>query len=293
MNHFSIKDIETLTGIKPHTLRIWELRYGIPQPKRTSTNIRFYDDNDLKLLLNVAILNRNGHKISKITKLKQNEIDELVLKYSSSSDDYSIQIESLIGAMLNLDEVAFEKILSSCIIRSDFERAMMEVVFPFLRRVGILWQTGTVNPAYEHFLTNLIRRKLIVAIDALALNTSTDAKKFLLFLPHEEFHELGLLFAKYVIKKRGHKTIYLGQNLPLIDAEALSAIYKPDYVVIALTSSLKHGTLQHYINDLAKRFAKCKLILSGFQVVHTPVKSPSNTKIFKSIADLIEFLEKI
>lgn len=288
MNRFSIKDIELLTGIKQHTLRIWELRYGLPNPKRTDTNIRSYSDLDLKLLLNVSILNRNGLKISKITSLSREQMDKMVLDYATNADNFSLQSEALITAMLNLDEVAFEKTLSSCILKSDFEKTMIDVIFPFLRRAGVLWQTGTINPAYEHFLTNLVRRKLIVAIDALPLITNPTAKKFLLFLPQEEFHEIGLLFSKYLLRKYGHKTMYLGQNLPAADAESVNDIFKANYVVTALTTSLKNGSVQKFINDLSGRFSKSKIIVSGFQVVGKALKPPSNVIVVKEFSEMAE-----
>jgi len=203
MNRFSIKDVEALTGIKSHTLRIWEQRYNITKPKRTATNIRFYDDEDVKMLLNVAILNRNGLKISKINKLPKPEMDKLVMEVASKSECINSQVEMLVNAMLDLDEMAFEKCLSHNIIRVGFEQTMYEIVFPFLRRVGVLWQVGNINPSFEHFLSNLIRRKIIVAIDALPIPTDPKAKKFLLFLPQNELHELSLLFGKYLIRKAG------------------------------------------------------------------------------------------
>jgi MerR family transcriptional regulator, light-induced transcriptional regulator len=210
MNQFSIKDIENLTGIKSHTLRIWEQRYGIPHPKRTSTNIRYYDDNDLKLLLNVSMLNRQGHKISHLTRMDQAELERLALSYSESTSDTTVQVDALMNAMFNLDELAFEKVLSTNLLKFGIEYTMTELFFPFMKRLGMLWQTGGVSPSFEHFMSNLIRQKLIVAIDSKSGIVKENAKSFILFLPETEIHELGLLFANYLLKSRGHRTLYLG-----------------------------------------------------------------------------------
>lgn len=162
MNHFSIKDIENLTGIKSHTLRIWEQRYGIPNPKRTETNIRYYDDEDLKLLLNVSMLNKQGHKISQLTSLSKAELENMALTYSEDVTDEGIQLDTMLAAMFNLDETAFEKILSSHLLKFGLEYTMTHLFFPFLKRIGVLWQTGQVNPAFEHFMSNLIRQNLLL-----------------------------------------------------------------------------------------------------------------------------------
>ena len=177
MNQFSIKDIEVLTGVKSHTLRIWEQRYGIPLPKRTPTNIRYYDDDDLKMLLNVSMLNKQGHKISHLTKMSKDELEKLAFSNALDSSESNIHIDSLLAAMFKLDEIAFEKILSTHLIKNGLEQTMINLFFPFLKRIGVLWQTGQVNPAFEHFMSNLIRQKIIVAIDSQTFSTSDDAKK--------------------------------------------------------------------------------------------------------------------
>lgn len=287
MNHFSIKDIENLTGIKSHTLRIWEQRYGIPSPKRTETNIRYYDDEDLKLLLNVSMLNKQGHKISQLTSLSKAELESMALTYSEDVEDAGIQLDSMLAAMFNLDENAFEKILSSHVLKFGLEYTMAHLFFPFLKRIGVLWQTGQVNPAFEHFMSNLIRQKLIVAIDAQIHTVKPESKKFVLFLPEGEMHEIGLLFANFVLRARGHQTIYLGQNLPYTDLDSIIGQYNANYVMTVLTSIPLKSGIQDLINNLATRYPEQTMLLTGMQVANQiSLKLPANVKVLNTIEDL-------
>ncbi|HMT30759.1 MAG TPA: MerR family transcriptional regulator [Bacteroidia bacterium] len=294
MNHFTIKDIEHLTGIKSHTLRIWEQRYGIPHPKRTATNIRYYDDEDLKLLLNVSLLNRQGHKISRLTSLSKEELEKLVLSYSSNVNDTSIQIDTMMQAMFNLDEGAFDRILSSHLMKFGLERTMLDLFFPFLKRIGVLWQTGQVNPAFEHFMSNLIRQKIIVAIDSQSSVLKTESKKFILFLPESEIHELGLLFANYAIRARGHKTIYLGQNLPYTDLDAIVDQYNCDFIMSVLTSTPTKNSPQVFVNNLSSRFKNRTILLTGIQITsNQAITAPSNVRFLPSFDSFIAFIESL
>ncbi|MEQ9302640.1 MAG: MerR family transcriptional regulator, partial [Marinoscillum sp.] len=165
MSTFSIRDLEHLSGIKAHTLRIWEQRYELIKPKRTDTNIRYYDDHDLKLILNVALLKENGIKISKIAEMSDGELQREVLKLTERNLRYPEQIHALTISMVDLDEDRFNKIISSNILKLGFEKTMMNVIYPFLSKIGILWQTSAINPAQVHFISNLVRQKLIAAID--------------------------------------------------------------------------------------------------------------------------------
>lgn len=294
MNQFSIKDIENLTGIKSHTLRIWEQRYGIPHPKRTATNIRYYDDEDLKLLLNVSMLNKQGHKISRLTSLTKEELERLALTTAEESTDTTVQIDSLMRAMFNLDEAAFEKILSTNLLRNGIEGTMMDLFFPFLKRVGVLWQTGQVNPAFEHFMSNLIRQKLIVAIDSSSTPAEETGKRFILFLPETEIHEIGLLFANYLIRTRGHQTLYLGQNLPYTDLDAVLEQYHSEYIMSVLTSIPVKGSVQNFVDNIAARFKKHKILLTGYQITGgNLIKAPGNVKLINSFKEFIYFLDNL
>lgn len=252
-----------LTGIKAHTLRIWEQRYNLPQPKRTATNIRYYDDEDLKLLLNVSMLNQHGHKISEITRFSEQEIRDLAISYSVHSDRHSVHLQSMMASMINLDELAFEKVLSTCILQSGLERTIFEVVFPLMSMLGAMWVTGTVNPAYEHFISSLVRQKLIVAIDGQDFQHSASQKKFLLFLPEGEHHELGLLFGNFLIRSAGHHSMYLGQNLPVGDLRMIADKYRPDYVLTSLTTGFPQVVADGFVKELQEIFPKSTLLLTG------------------------------
>lgn len=293
MSNFSIKDLEHLSGIKAHTIRIWEQRYELIQPKRTDTNIRFYDDKDLKLILNVALLKDNGFKISKIANMSEGEIQREVMTLTEKKLKYPEQIHALTIAMVDIDEERFEKIISTNILKIGFEKTMINIIYPFLSKIGILWQTGSINPGQEHFITNLIRQKLIVAIDSQYVNKSKDSKTFLLYLPEGELHELSLLFANYIIRARQHQTIYLGQSLPITDLEHVYTHHKPDYVMTIITSSPGSSYIQEYVNLLGEKFAESEVILSGYQVVGQDLETPENTTIFNRLDKIVDFVEQL
>jgi len=235
MANYSIRDLEKLSGIKAHTIRIWEKRYQLIQPRRTSTNIRYYSDNELKKLLNISILHRHGYRISKIAQLDNDEIHERIREITNEGCDFISQVENLVIAMIELDENKFEKILSKSIIRIGFEETIIKLVYPLFEKIGILWVTGTINPAQEHFMSNLIRQKLVSAIDGQISSDSSASKKFILFLPEGELHELGLLFYSFMLKKSGHQVIYLGQSVPFHDLIEINEI-KP----LIISSPLLH-----------------------------------------------------
>ncbi len=247
MANYTIKDLEKLSGIKAHTIRMWEKRYGLIEPTRTSTNIRTYCDDELKKLLNISILNRNGFKISRIADLSMDEINSRINQLTKNSDDTETQIENLAISMIDLDENKFEKIISRAIIQLGFEDMVVKIVYPFLDRIGVMWQTGTINPAQEHFVSNLIRQKLIVAIDSQVYNQNNHSKSFMLFLPEGELHELGLLFFSYLIKKRGHRIIYLGQSVPIDDLISVYRIRPVDYLLTSFVSSINGNNGKSFI----------------------------------------------
>ncbi|MDX1907628.1 MAG: MerR family transcriptional regulator [Bacteroidia bacterium] len=292
MGTYSIKDLEQLSGIKAHTLRIWEQRYQIITPKRTPTNIRYYDDTDLRLVLNIAFLNHNGEKISHIAKLSPEEIQTLVKKISDSNLEFPNQVNALVIAMVNLDEERFEKIISTNTLQFGFENTMMQVVYPFLNQIGILWQTGGINPAHEHFITNLIRQKLIVAIDGQVVTPNPYAKRYMLFLPEGEMHELTLLFAAYIIKARYNKVIYFGQNLPLKDLAVICDTYKPEYIHTIVTSYPSRENLVSYLEELKRRCAGSQILVAGYQVMQVMDQLPEGIKVFQQLPDLIHFVDE-
>ncbi len=291
INRFSIKEVEALTGVKQHTIRIWEQRYNVPQPKRTATNIRYYTDNDLKLLLNIAMLNRIGHKISKIACLNECEIEKLVLEHIEKSNSTLLQLESLINAVMRMDEKGLEKIIQRNILKEGFELTMTNLIFPFLHRVGMMWQAGCVCPAYEHFLASLIRQKIIAASDGLKTEANHSTKKFMLFLPQGESHELGLLYANYLIRSRGQQSVYLGQNLPFDCLQTAFNTFHPNYIVSVITSPTKLKDVQNFIQRLASSYPHTQIILSGTQLLSKSLHIPHNVSViedFDRFTNLIE-----
>jgi len=293
MNRFSIKDIEVLTGVKAHTLRIWEQRYQIVKPERTTTNIRFYTDDDLRKLLNVTFLNNKGFKISELSKLSNNELNDKAESTGiSQAGDYEAQMQALTLHMVELDQIAFERVLSSAILALGLENVIVKIVFPFLYNVGFLWQTGAITPAHEHFISNIIRQKLIVAIDGQEPNYKENSKKYLLFLPENELHEAGLLFSNYIIQSRGQKVIYLGQNIPIADVVSIYKLYKPDFILTAITSPLINiDYLSGFFTEIAEQFKETTLLVGGPQVkLFNGANFPTNILLLKTLDDLIHLV---
>jgi DNA-binding transcriptional MerR regulator len=288
---YSIKDFEQLSGIKAHTLRIWEQRHNLLQPKRTDTNIRYYDDDDLKLILNVALLNDNGVKISKIASMSPNELREEVIKLTDRSLTHDDQIHALTICMIEMDEERFDKILSTNILKLGFEQTMLNIIYPFMSKIGILWQTGAINPAQEHFMSNLVRQKLIVAIDGQIQKQG--GKKFLLFLPEGELHEISILFASYLIKCKGHKVIYLGQSTPNEDLLSVYKLHQPEYLFTAITTSPSSEYVQDYIQALSERFTSAHILVTGYQVLGQDLSFPANVSQLSYIRDIKDLLEEL
>ncbi|MFP4023700.1 MAG: MerR family transcriptional regulator [Thiohalospira sp.] len=293
MASYSIKELENLSGIKAHTIRIWEKRYNIIVPSRTETNIRYYCDKDLKRLLNIAILNRQGIKISEIAKLSDSEMSEKVMSMSTESGNAERNIEQLVIAMVDMDEVKFDRILSRYIMHEGFENAVIKVIFPFFERIGILWQTGTINPAHEHFVSNLFRQKLMVAIDNIMVTDNQKAKKFILFLPEGEYHELGLLFYNYLIRKSGKIVYYLGSSVPFNDVVETSKMVNPDYLFTTITALLTKEDTVKYLKNLSKTFPFQKIFITGQQMDQILKQPPSNVVKIASPHDFSETLKNM
>ena len=289
MGKYSIKELEQLSGIKAHTIRIWEKRYAIINPKRTDTNIRFYSDEDLKRIINVSLLNTNGFKISRIAEMSEHEIIQKVLEISATKNDNSVHINQLVLAMVNLDEEKFETTLSGFFMRYNFEETITGIVYPFLEKTGVLWQTHNVTPAQEHFISNLIRQKLIVGIDGLPLQTDSP-NKVVLFLPENELHEIGLLFYHYLLRKAGYHTIYLGQAVPHVDLKQVYDVYRPQTLVTMITTNLPDATVEEYLQQLSADFPCNQILVSGLQVRALENKRCfDRIQIFDNVLEFSEF----
>lgn len=291
---FFIKDIENITGIKAHTIRIWEQRYSIITPKRTDTQIRYYDEEDLRFILNVSILNSNGYKISRIAKMSKEDVQRKCQAITEVNSKYDQQIQSLVAAMLAFDEKEFNKILAINILKLGLEETMIHIVFSFMEQVGILWLAGTIHPAHEHFISSLIRQRLFVSIDNLNGNVKENSKKFLLFVPTGESHDLGLLFANYLLRSRGHHVIYLGSSLPFEDLYKIFTLHKPDYIFSTITSLNSNVSIQGFINNMAKHWPETTILLTGAQVVKRKnLRLYPNIQIIDNPDNFLNFLKKL
>ncbi len=292
MTVYSIKDLEQLSGIKAHTLRIWEQRYNFIKPNRTDTNIRNYNVEDLKLILNIALLKDHGLKISKIAKLSEEQIQKEVVKIADQQLGFPDQVQALTTSMLELDEERFELIINANVDKFGFETTMINIVYPFLIKIGTLWITGSIGPVQEHFMSNLIRQKLIVAIENIdRKHTAINTKSFVLYLPEGEYHEIGLLFAQYIIRSRGHKITYLGQSLPKGDLEYVVNLQKPDYIFVAITSFPNADNIQKYLTWMSSKIQHTEILLTGYQVMNQPLKLAKNMKVIANIEELISMIE--
>lgn len=292
MKRFSISDIESLIGIKAHTIRAWEARYNLVPPKRTPTNIRYYEEEDLKHLLNIVTLNEKGYKISRIAKMDKVQINDLVLQLQADYNNDTVQVLRLSDAALKYDEIAFAEILSGCIQELGLVDTMDLVLFPFMKKVGMLWQTGAIDPSHEHFASNLIRDRMIVEIDKLSKPVRKDPKRFLLFLPEAEMHEIGLLFARYLLKRCGMDTLYLGQEIPYSDLKKVIAHYKPDYAFIVLTS-LNLGKDINKILTKVLDHMDVPLLVAGSLISEFDILLDDRLTPLKKVCEIVEFLDDL
>ena len=285
---FSIKDLECFGGVKAHTIRMWERRYQLLEPKRTSTNIRFYDLSDLQKLLNVTFLLEHDYKISKIAEYNTEEIASLVQDYVNKQHIGTNHhaISSLKIAMMNFDHYLFTKTYNSLTERMDFRTIFFQVFIPLLEEIGLLWQSNSINPAHEHFISNLIRQKMHVQIELQSQKQCNTSKTFVLFLPENEIHDLGLIFLHYEIASRGFRCIYLGQSIQTESLKYLVATQKQSYFVSYLTINSNNISILEFANQFNKdvKCDKAQLFLLG-RLVQTEDQAgmPSNVHLIKTI----------
>lgn len=289
MNAFTIKDLENLTGIKAHTIRIWEQRYSFLKPQRTDTNIRYYNNEELKKILNIALLNKYGYKISHIDRMSETEINDKIITLNNALAQQERVINDLIQQMVDLNIEAFEANLSEYIRLRGIEKTINHIIFPFMERIGVLWITGHINPAQEHLVSNIIRQKLIVGTETVVSHLKVD-QTGLLFLPEGEFHELGLLFIQYLLKSRGISVLYLGANVPIEDVEYIIKAKNPDFLYTHLTS-VSHGfSFDRFINQAAKKFDNIPFIISGRLAIAYEKKIPAKMNFKRSLQEVTEFI---
>ncbi len=292
MDSFTIKDLENLSGIKAHTLRIWEQRYGFLKPSRTFTNIRYYSNEELKTILNIALLNKYGFKISHIDKMSQAEIKEKILSLNQQQAQQERIVNELIQHMVDLNMDSFEQTLDTYIMGRGIERAITQIIFNFMERIGILWLTNHINPAQEHLVSNIIRQKLIVGIQSVTTPLKLN-KTLILFLPEAEYHELGLLFMYYLLKSRGATVIYLGSNVPIKDVAYVVNLKKPDYLYSHITTPGQNFNFDKFLGNISKNFPTTPVIISG-QLTHSYEKKIQPPVMFKkTFTEVMDFISKL
>lgn len=282
---YTISDLEQLSGIQSHTIRIWEHRYHALVPHRSAGNTRYYDDKQLLRLLNIVSISKQGLKISKICALTDDAIHQLIEQdirdTVSKNQQYEFYISKLLKHGIAYDEATFSQLLNQCFAKYDITDSYQFIIYPLLVRLGLMWRKDSICAAQEHFLIHIIRQKIYVAIENLPI-TETN-KTWLLFLPEDEDHEMGLLYANYALRKRLQKVIYLGPRVPLTAVNQVVEVNNVDYILIFMTQTNSVVNAQNYINDLSKRYPKISIHLAGNQKLITNLKLPSNFSWFKSI----------
>jgi len=290
--HYSIKQLEALTGIKAHTLRIWEQRHEIVVPKRTEGNTRYYSSEDVRLMLNVVTLYRDGCRISEIAKMTKQEICcQIRQTVAKLQCNYEPQINSLITSMIEFKEVIFDKTITSSILKRGFEKTITYIIFPLLQKIDTLLASNTVSVSQKQFIYNLIRRKLFAAIETQEDFFINTTNKYLLFLPKGEDKDLPLLFAHYLIKQAGGSVCYLGANINLEQVLEVYSIYEPDYLFTLVNSPLPLSNGE-YFKKLSKTFPKAQIVVGGTQVTNTCTKSFKNILSLCQIEDITAFVQK-
>lgn len=292
MQRFTIGDITNLTGLSAHSIRKWEERYQLIPTKRTESNIRCYDQNDMCFFLNVSALLKSGYKISAIAKMDDEAIKTAINKLAGINREAGMPENKLIHATLNLDNFGLSNVLDYLIERHGMIRTATEVIFPFMIKVGWMWQVGTLNPAHEHFASNIIRQKMITAINNLPDKIDRDAKRFLLFLPPRETHDLGLLMAYYMLKERGQHVLYLGQDMPYEYLQETAAYYNPDYVISALTQSLDESP-GRVVELIMNNLPQWPVLLSGALIGHPTIKHHERLTVVKTLPEFEETLDNL
>jgi DNA-binding transcriptional MerR regulator len=286
MSRYSIKDLEQITGVSTHTIRIWERRYKLIVPNRTATNIRYYSDADLRKLLNVSLLKNEGLKISYLAGLEKVELEAQVLEFAKKTKKTDALVDQLVLAMVHFDENLFEKILSRAILREGMESCLVNIIFPFFERVGVLWQAGSINPAQEHFISNLLKQKLFVALDAMSGAEYESQPRMIFFLREEELHEIGLLFYAYLAKKNRVNILFLGQSVPLPALKEACEATGANTLFTSFTTPMQVSALQDYLNEISSQFPKANILVTGQFLKNKSVSIPN---CFKLIATPRQF----
>ena len=294
MPSYQINELEHLTGIKAHTIRMWEKRYELITPYRTITNRRYYDDDQVRKLLNVTTLLSLGYRISKIAALNEEDINTHILHHAEKEtpDHKKIScINDLVKSMLDFDEAAFERLFNNTVKAYGMYDTMQQIIYPFLHKTGILWNVNKAIPVQEHFAVNIIRRKLITAIDCLQL-PGANKKKFLLFLPPNEWHETGLLFADYMIREAGFSTIYLGQNVPYENIAKIAPGLNVSYMLLFYVANKPKDHIEKQLRALSKNNPGIQILVSGNPELFINAKSfEKNVTYLSEVHSILEYIK--
>ena len=291
---FSIKNLEHLSGIKAHTIRIWEKRYNLFEPERTETNIRLYNLDSLQKLLNVSMLYKNGFKISKIAKMEANEINEKVhsITLQKSPYDWSLGLFKL--SMINFDHRLFTNTFDELMEKMSFGEIYQSIFTPLMIELGVLWQTNSISPSHEHFITSLIKQKIHSLCEKLQeKQPKTTNQTFVLYLPDNEIHELGLLYLNYEILHHGYKTIFLGQSVPTTSLSNFQDKYDKITFVSCFTIEPNHDRANEYLEEFEKEVLSTEgseLWITGYQTRYMTKPKNPKVRIFESSAELIKEL---
>lgn len=293
-NVFSIKDLENLSGIKAHTIRIWEKRYDVLQPMRTDTNIRTYDLASLQKLLNITLLHNYGYKISKIAEYPVDKIPEMVREIVSSKSAKSHAISDFKMAMMNFDQSKFLKTYDDLLSNKSFKEVFYEVFIPLMTEIGLLWQSDTITPAHEHFITYLIKQKLLVNTEKVQiLEPTRNDKVFVLYLPYNEIHELGLMYLNYEILSNGYRSIYLGESVPTESLKDLKRYFNDIVYISYITVEPNKDEIDGYVKTINQEIIdeKTQVWYIGKMTDYIDQsKTKQNSRVFPSILELVNEL---
>lgn len=295
MRKYQIKDLERLSGIKAHTIRIWEQRYNLLTPERTETNIRYYKDDDVRKILNVSLLLQKGYKISNVCSLDDDqlnlEVKENLESTTTGSEGREAFITGLTLSMIELDESKFNQVYQKSVHEVGFQQTIMGLIYPFLLKIGVMYGVNEINPAQEHFISNLIRQKMITAINDIESSISKD-KSFVLYLSQNELHEIGLIMAHYMLKSKGYKVIYLGQDVPFFDVASVVACAKPSHVMTILTAVKTIDELQQLVDNSLMHLGQSELVFSGLGAYsHILNVDDARITLLNSAADFENYLK--
>lgn len=292
--NFTIKDLENLSGIKAYTIRIWEKRYNLLTPERTSGNARYYDTKSLQKLLNVSLLNKNNYKISKIAILSEDSIVLIARELANKNALVDDSINSFKMAMFNFDQVMFNQTYNQLLINKTFRDVFKEVFIPFLDHIGLMWQTNTLTPAHEHFISNLISHKVQINIEKTHQNLLVDdSVVYVLFLPENEIHELGLMYLNYELSLRGKKTIYLGQSIPLDNLNSLLTMFSKINFISSFTVSPEDSIIIDYLEEISTKLKDTNHEFLAFGYRTQNLNSDVYDSRFSFYPSLIDLLKEL